>query len=255
LPYRAAVRPDHSRSRYRVDRLVDAGGALAIVQPMLAAASPSLWTQLAAAIPLALLATLSPTSVAVIIWYLGLESPRRLVTSYLGGALLITALVALAALLLLQGTQTVPHSHPTPSATVDIVLGLVLLGTAVVVARHQPKAKDAPKERRHDPRGAFALGVVMWTPSVAYLAALKLISDANAPAVSTVLASLVVIFCVLLVLEIPIGFYFFYPDRTELKLKAFHEWLHRHGRTLLAWGLAVGGVYMVVHGIVIATSG
>jgi hypothetical protein len=230
-------------------------GVLAIVQPMLAAASPGLWTQLAAAVPLALLATLSPTSVAVIIWYLGLASPRRLVAAYLGGAFLITALVAVAALFLLQGSQTVPHSHPAPSATVDIILGGALLATAVAVARHKPKQRETPKERRHDPKGAFALGVAMWTPSVAYLAALKLISDANAPAVSTVIASLVIIFCVLLVVEVPIGFYFFYPDRTEVKLKAFHEWLHRHGRTILIWGLAAGGAYMVVHGVVVASSG
>jgi hypothetical protein len=256
LPYRAAVRPDHSRSRYRVDRLVDAGGALAIVQPMLAAASPSLWTQLAAAIPLALLATLSPTSVAVIIWYLGLASPRPLVAAYLVGAFLITAFVAVATLFLLQGTQTAPHTHPAPSATVDIILGVTLLGTAAAVARHKPKqGDDVPKERRHDPKGAFALGVVMWTPSLAYLAALKLVSDANAPAVSTVLASLVVIFCVLLIVEVPIGFYFFYPDRTGVKLKAFHDWLHRHGRAILTGGLTAGGVFMIVHGILVALSG
>jgi threonine/homoserine/homoserine lactone efflux protein len=224
---------------------------------MLAAASPSLWTQLAAAIPLALLATLSPTSVAVVIWYLGLESPRRLATAYLGGAFLITALVAVATLLLLQGTQTVPHHHPTPSGGVDIVLGMGLLATAVALARHKPKqrANEKTKERRHDPKGAFVLGVLMWTPSLAYLAALKLVSDANAGTASTLVASLVIIACVLLVIEVPIAFYFFYPDRTRVKLEAFHEWLHRHGRTILTWGLAAGGVFMVVHGIVVASAG
>ena len=224
---------------------------------MLAAASPSLWTQLAAAIPLALLATLSPTSVAVIIWYLGLESPRRLVVAYLVGAFLITALVAVAVLLLLHGTQTVPHHHPTPSATIDIVLGVALLGTAVALARHTPKPKEneKEKERRHDPKGAFVLGVLMWTPSLAYLAALKLVSDANAGTASTLVASLVIIACVLLVIEVPIALYFFHPERTQVKLKAFNEWLHRHGRAILTWGLTAGGVFMIVHGIVIATAG
>jgi hypothetical protein len=222
---------------------------------MLAAASPSLWTQLAAAIPLALLATLSPTSVAVIIWYLGRTSPRPLVSAYLVGAFLITALVAMATLFILQGTQTAPHTHPAPSATVDIILGVALLGAAVVAARHKSKPKETEKERRHDPRGAFLLGVLMWTPSLAYLAALKLVSDANAPAVSTVLASLVLILCVLLIVEVPIAFYFIRPERTKLRLKAFNEWLHRHGRTLLTWGLAAAGVFMVVHGIVIAAWG
>ena len=224
---------------------------------MLAAASPSLWGQLAAAIPLALLATLSPTSVAVVIWYLGLESPRRLAIAYLGGAFLITALVAVATLVLLQGTQTVPHHHPTPSGGVDIVLGMGLLATAVALARHKPEQREneTTKERRHDPKGAFVLGVLMWTPSLAYLAALKLVSDANAGTASTLVASLVIIACVLLVIEVPIAFYFFYPDRTRVRLEAFHEWLHRHGRTILTWGLAAGGVFMVVHGIVVASAG
>ena len=115
---------------------------LAIVRPMLAAASPSLWTQLAAAVPLALIATFSPTSVAVIIWYLGLESPRPLLMAYLGGAFLITALVAVVALFLLQGTRTVPHGRATPSATVDIVLGVALLATAVMVARRSSKCRS-----------------------------------------------------------------------------------------------------------------
>ena len=222
--------------------------------PMLAASSPSLWSQLAAAIPLALLATLSPTSVAIIIWYLGLESPRRLASAYLGGAFVITAVVAVAALFLLQGTQTVPQTHPAPSATIDILLGVALLVTAIVVGRHHAEPKETERQRRHDPRGAFFLGVVMWTPSIAYLAALKLVSDANAPAVSTMLASLVLIICVLLIIEIPIGLYFFFPDRTERDLKAFNGWLHRHGRTLLVWGLAAAGVYMLAHGVSNATA-
>ena len=120
--------------------------------------------------------------------------------------------------------------------------------------RHHAEPKETERQRRHDPRGAFFLGVVMWTPSIAYLAALKLVSDANAPAVSTMLASLVLIICVLLIIEIPIGLYFFFPDRTERDLKAFNGWLHRHGRTVLVWGLAAAGVYMVAHGVSNATA-
>ena len=35
----------------------------------------------------------------------------------------------------------------------------------------------------------------------------------------------------------------------------FHEWLHRHGRAILTWGLTAAGVYMIVHGIMVAASG
>jgi hypothetical protein len=75
-----------------------------------------------------------------------------------------------------------------------------------VVWRRPPRPHEDRKERRHDPRGAFVLGVITWTPSLAYLAALKLIADASAPALQTALASLILVARVLLVIEVPGAF-------------------------------------------------
>jgi threonine/homoserine/homoserine lactone efflux protein len=195
------------------------------------------------------MATVYPPALAVLVWYLGLESPRRLVLAFYGGAFATTALFGLIGLALLQGTQTVPKHHSGPSAAIDIVLGLAMLGTALLLARRHGSPKEPKKERRRDPRGALLLGVALYTPSLFYLSALKQLADANAGVFPTLLAGLVLVICVLLIVEFPLVFYLLFPEWTARKLKTFDGWMHRYGRTLVLAGLTVGGAYMLGNGI------
>jgi threonine/homoserine/homoserine lactone efflux protein len=222
---------------------------------ILAAASPSLSTQLAAAIPLALVACVSPSAVAILIWYLGQESPRPLVLAYLAGALAISAVVATAAILVLQGTNLTPKHHPEPSAALDIALGVALLVTAVVLVRRKPAEEAPTKARRRDPRGALLLGVIMYLPSLFYIAALKQVADANAALLPTVLSGLLLVFIVTLIVEIPVGLYLLFPDGTGRQLKVFDGWIHRHRRAIVLIGLIGAGLYLLGTGIDRAVTG
>jgi hypothetical protein len=218
----------------------------------LATSNPHLSAQLAAAIPLALAACVYPPAIAVLLYYLGRDSPRRLVLAYFGGAFAMTLVVGIVGISVLIGTDVNPKEHPTPSAALDLALGATMLAAAFLLARHKsvPRTEKPPKERRVGARGAVLLGIVMYTPSLFYLSAMKLVADAEPSAVATVLSALLLTLCVLLFLEIPIGLYLRFPDATHTKLAAFNAWLRRNGRTLLTWGFVIGGSYMVGRGVV-----
>jgi hypothetical protein len=219
---------------------------------ILATANPSLPGQLIAAVPLALAACVYPPALAVVAYYLSRESPRRLVFSYYAGAFVMTLSVGVAGILFLGGVNINPKHHHLPSASVDLALGAAMLVLALLIARRKPgppKTK-APKEHRSGGGGAVLLGVVMWTPSLFYLSAMKLISDAGPSAVEAILSAVVLTVCVLLLLELAIALFLRYPEAAVQHIQAFNGWLHRHARTILSWGFALGGAFMVAYGTV-----
>jgi hypothetical protein len=219
---------------------------------ILATSNPSLGTQLAAAVPLALAACVYPPAIAVLIYYLGRDSAKRLVLAYYAGAFAMTFVVGVVGILALTGTDVNPKQHPAPSAGLDIALGVAMLGAAIAVARRkrpQPKEEKPSKQRKTSALGAVLLGVAMYAPSLFYLAAMKQVADANPSAVAAVLSALLLTLCVLLFIEIPITLYLLFPGATDTKLRAFDAWLHRNGRTLLIWGFTIGGLYMLATGI------
>src|SRR5215469_8335397 len=95
---------------------------------------PSLWTELGAAIPLAFLGAIYPAVFAVLIYYLGQDSPRRLLFAYYAGGFAITFAVGIAGVSLLRGVKLDPKHHHAPSAGVDIALGVLMLAAAFVIA-------------------------------------------------------------------------------------------------------------------------
>jgi hypothetical protein len=207
---------------------------------------------LAAAIPLALLGAISPPIFAILIYYLGRESPRRLLFAYFAGAFAMTFAVGIAGISLLRGAKVDPQHHHGPSAAVDIALGVLLLAAAFVIARRKDsgrKTDKPPKQRSSGVTGAVVLGIVTWIPGFAYLSALKSVSDAAPHPAAAVGATLLLTLLVLLFVEVPIVTYLKFPEGTHTKLKALDAWFHRHARTILTWGFAIAGAYMIGHGI------
>jgi hypothetical protein len=218
---------------------------------IVATSNPALSTQLAQAIPFALAATVYPPAIAVLIYYLGAKSPKRLVLAYYFGAFAMTLVVGIVGISLLGDASINPKEHPNPSAGLDMVLGVLMLAAALLLARRKPRPKDetVPKRRSGGPGGAAALGVVMYLPSLFYLSAMKEVADANPGGVAIVLSALVLTLCVLLFIEIPIILFLLFPTRTDARLKQFDGWLHREGRKLLIWGFTIGGLFLVGQGI------
>jgi hypothetical protein len=214
---------------------------------------PHLLTQLASAIPLALAACVYPPAIAVLIYYLSRDPGRRLVVAYYAGAFAVTLVVGIVGVVVLGEADINPRLHPTPSAAIDVALGLAMLGAAVAVARHKPPRADDKKPRK--PRsastwGAGLLGAAMYgAPSLFYVGAIKEVADANPSLGAAVLTALLLTVCVLLFIEVPIALYLVFPVPTRAKLSAFDAWAHRNGPLLLTGGFAVASLYLLGLGL------
>jgi hypothetical protein len=217
-----------------------------------ATSNPTLSTQIGPAILLAVAACVSPTALAVLIYYLGRPSAKRLALGFLGGAFVMTFAVGLTGILVLGGIDLNPGHHRSPSAGLDIALGGAMLAAALVLLLRKAKKRggDPPaKERRGSTVSAVLLGLAMYTPSLLYLAALKQVADADPSTAGAVFSALILTLCVLLFVEIPVGLFLLFPEATNTRLKAFDAWIHRHLATVGIWAFTIGGLYMLGYGI------
>jgi hypothetical protein len=214
-----------------------------------AAHAPGLASQLAAAIPLALVAGFSPTTLAVLVYYLRAERPLRPILAFLAGATLITVAVAVAGLLVLGSTHITPRRHRTPSAGVDLVLGVAALGLAIYLDRRRRRPRPPPKPRPRSVGAAFLLGVVFYVPSLFYLAALKNISDTEAHVLPLSLATLLLVLLDLITIEAVVVLYLLQPEWTRRQLELANDWARRNGPTVLVAAACGAGTYLVFKGI------
>jgi hypothetical protein len=101
---------------------------------------------------------------------------------------------------------------------------------------------------RPSPLTAFITGLLIFAPSVTFIAAVQVIATAKASdaAIAGALALIVAIY--VLGVWVPYALYLIAPDTTTRKLKAFDNWLRAHRRTLLVGGLAVAGVILILNG-------
>jgi hypothetical protein len=172
------------------------------------------------------------------------------VITYASGTLMLFVLVELGA----TGSL-----HWTPSAAVDLALGLVLLAVAVHLHRGRPEAaaetkiSNAPsKIRRYlqSPRLAFVLGLTLYAvPSPIYVGAVKTIADANYSTSRELLTLAVTVAVMLWLIEVPMLMLLAVPDRASSALKSLNMWFARHGRLLAVSLSACAGLYLTVRGL------
>jgi hypothetical protein len=221
-----------------------------IAQLWAADTSPGLVSQLTLAIPLALAAGFSPTTLAVLVYYLSGSQPLRPALAFLFGALAITVPVAVAGVVVLRSADIEPRDRRSPSAGVDIALGVALLVFALVLSRRAQRPVQAERTRQRTVRSAFALGLLLNLPSLFFLAALKHLSDADARILPTGLAVALIVALDLITVEVVIVLFLMAPDWTRRHLVLVNEWTKRHGRPALMWLAVLGGCYLIARGLV-----
>jgi uncharacterized membrane protein YfcA len=135
-------------------------------------------------IALAFAASIYPPAVAAVI-ALGRDSQvRSRVLAFVAAATAVTYVTGVLALFVLSDVVAT-GLHYTPSAALDLALGLLLLGVAAHLNRSQaPRMKSqtgSKMERRLQSRRlAFALGLTLYAlPSPIYIGAVKTIADAK----------------------------------------------------------------------------
>ncbi len=201
------------------------------------------------AVGTALVAAFSPWTLLVVAQLLGQRDPRRLLLAFLVSAAALTLAVGFAVVLLLDGTGlSDPHTHRTPSAGLDVGLGVAALVFAVFLARRPVRPGKARREVGI--LGVLALGLVVGSPSPLYLASLHSVSKTRPGALALTWEVVLLAVVVLLLAEIPVLLFLLAPERTTATLRVVNGWLAAHGRRIAVIASLAVGTYFIVSGVV-----
>jgi hypothetical protein len=99
-----------------------------------------------------------------------------------------------------------------------------------------------------NPSAAFLVGVILFAPSATFIAAVQVVATANASAVTTAVALVIVVILTGLIVWLPLLTYLAAPEATTRRLRALNGWLRVNGRVLLMSALAVGGILLIING-------
>ena len=219
---------------------------------------------------LALLAALSPTALLVVTAYLGSARPRLTVLWYLAGAILVSVVIGIVALIALRSGHLQDVGNRTPRYGLRTGLGLLILAVAAVVAYRSAKRRRTEPPPAPAPGGAGAAGAgtgmmarliaspapgtallagVVVAPSVTFVAAIQVIATAKADAVITSLGVALVVVIAVAFVWLPFVAFLAFPGPTSRWLAKFNGWLKAHGRVLAVGALTVAGIYLVINGL------
>ncbi len=204
----------------------------------------------------AVLAALSPTALLVLAVFLGSASPRRTALLYLAGALVMSSAMAVIAMVVLRAGHFELPSHHQARYGLRLGLGLLSLVIALVVVRRKPRPPDPDKPQGFisrmvaspAPLSAFAAGILIFTPSVTFIAAVQVVATAKTSLAFDVLALALIVVVDVMFVWLPLVCYLFVPDATTRRLKTFNAWLRANGHKLLAGGLLLAGLVLTLDG-------
>ena len=209
------------------------------------------------AVALALAASIYPPAVAAIIALGRGTQVRSRVVAFVVAAIAITYVAGVLMLFALSGLGATGPLHYTPSASLELALGVALVAFAIRLARKSPKAQSSSKIERYlqSRRLAFVLGLTLYlVPSPIYVAAVKSVADAY-PSTAHELVSLAATVGVMLwLIELPMLMLLVVPERAETLLDRVNRWFGQNSRTLAVVLCAGAGVYLVARGFVALVS-
>ncbi len=220
---------------------------------------------LAQAAGLALLSALSPTALLVVAVYLGSARPRETAVCYLAGAVTMSLILGVVFVVVLRHAGLNLPRNQLARSDVRLGLGLLLVAAAVVIAARKPRQPDPARARqgivsrmiaRPAPATAFAVGVIVFGPSLTFLAALQVIATAEVGAVLTAVALAIVVVITVLLVWLPLVLYLVAPEPTTRRLTAFNGWLRAQATDVIVAVLIVVGAIMIgvgAYGLAIGT--
>jgi hypothetical protein len=207
-------------------------------------------------VALAFAASIYPPAVAAVIALGQGAEVRSRVLAFVVAAISVTYLMGLLALFVLKDVGAT-GLHYTPSAAVDLALGVLLLGLAVRLGRpREPRVSKSGEgsrlERRLQSRRlAFVLGLTLYVlPSPIYLGAVKTIADAKLSTSGQLVALAVTLAVMLWLIELPMVLLLLVPGRASKVLEQVNAWFTEHGRRLAMLACVGAGAYLIAKGLV-----
>jgi Sap, sulfolipid-1-addressing protein len=204
------------------------------------------------AVVFALVAAFFPAGLATVLWLLGLPQGRARAGVYLAGAACCTLGSGVVILILLGDEGGLPDQHPAVVASARLTLGVLLLVLGALIAARrsmtlfgrQDVTRARPKRLRYG--WIFLLGVVMWTPSLAYVAALGLLAAADLSFARRAGLLVLVDAVVLFMVEVPLVIAWLAPKWVTAQLHRLSEVLITYARSIGLLTAGVGGLYLTV---------
>lgn len=213
---------------------------------------------LLATLPLALGAAVSPAVLVAVVALLA-SGGRRVAAAFVAGAATFTTVFTFACWLAMRSSVVgvASGAHPRRAATIDLVIGvlLVLWGIVRLVRRRgaHPVAKPEKPPRHLGGAAALGFGFVAMATNLSSLpllfVAARLVAHAHLETGEAIVVLLVDIAVALMLAWIPLALAFVAPDSSTRILESIHRFLTTHGSTLLTVVLLVLGPYLIVHGL------
>ena len=213
---------------------------------------------LSEAVGLAVLAALSPTAVLVSAVFLGSANPHRTVLTYLAGAVVMTAIFAAIVFVALRAGHLQRPRESEPRYGLRLGLGVAMILAGGYLWRRKPKPPDPAKRDKRvisrllaRPRlwTAFIIGVLVYAPSLTFIAAVQVVATSKAGVAASVLDTALVIVITVMFAWLPLAVYLLAPEQTVRVLQSSDRWLRLHGHVLAVAGLGIGGVLLALDGI------
>lgn len=208
---------------------------------------------------LAVLAAISPTALLLAAVYLGSARPRVTIMLYLAGAVVMSIIMGIVVLMLLRaGGFSLPH-HRTIRYGLRLVLGVLILLTGLFLVLRKTKPRDPGREGKGivarlmanpAPYTAFLAGILVFAPSMSFIAAVQVIATAHTDLQLTVAGLAVIVVINVSLIWLPLLAFLAAPDATTRCLSAFNGWLRRNGRMILAGTLVAAGLIVAIDGLV-----
>jgi hypothetical protein len=226
------------------------------------------------AVGLAALAAISPTALLVAAVFLGSANPRRTAVAYLAGAILMTAAMGAIFFAVLRAGHLYQPGQREARYGLRLGFGVLLLLAAALYRRRLKRRGDTSGSATAAPARAarrdgqqreslisrviarpatktgFLAGLIVYTPSLTFAAAVQVVATSNGSTGENVLALAFVVVITVAFVWLPLGLYLLAPDRTGRQLGQFNAWLRRHGPLLLRCALTAAGVILTIDGVV-----
>lgn len=209
----------------------------------------------------AFLAAISPTALLLMAVYLGSDSPRATAFLYLIGAVLMTVVTAVGALIIIRTTGLDQPRQQEARYGLRLGLGILAAIAAVIVAARNRREQPEPEPERVEktgmfsrlianpsPRTAFISGVLVFAPSVTFIAAVQVIATARAAVAVTALGLITVVIISVIAVWLPLAAFLAAPDVTTRTLKRFIGWLRANGSKILSLGLIIAAIALIANG-------